>query len=255
MKQPLILWISAVILSFLTGYIQNASGQYYPVTGTIGVEGKKVSYKFDKIFSDKDRYKFIIRSDNPDVQCILKWRDEKSDGWNSVEMSSEDKAFFCYIPRQSAGKKIQYFAEIYSGEKKHIIPGKPVVMLFRGYVPSVISSLHFIILFAGLLLSYRTGLSALGGINENKKIKKLTLFTVSLFFVYTIALTPFKKSFEQNAIGNKVIPVTSLFDLQSILLLLIWIAAMIFIFRFKDPRKPAILVSVLTVLVFLFIRN
>jgi len=251
MKRPLILWSAALLLTFLTGYIQSGTSEFYPVTGTIGIDEKKVSYRFEKLYNGKDNYKFIIRTDNPGIKCFVKWKNEMVKNWNSIEMKKKDEAFIAEIPRQEAGKKIFYFAEISKGEKKFVVPDKPVLLLFQGYVPSMISSLSFFTLFAGLLLSFRTGLEFF---NENQKIKKLTLFTTSFFFLYTIAVTPLKKSFELNAINNKVVPVTSLFDLQSILLFLLWIAAMIIIFKAKDPKKPIVIFSILTVSVFLFVR-
>ncbi len=251
MKRPLILWSSALLLTFLTGYIQSGTSEFYPVTGTIGIDEKKVSYRFEKIYNGNDNYKFIIRTDNPDIKCIAKWKNEIANDWNSIEMKKNNEAFIAEIPRHEAGEKILYFAEISKDEKKFVVPDKPVLLLFQGYVPSMIGSLSFFTLFTGLLLSFRTGLEFF---NENQRIKKLTLFTTSFFFLYTIAVTPLKKSYELNAINNKVVPVTFLFDLQSILLFLLWIAAMIIIFKAKDSKKPALIFSILTVLVFLFVR-
>ncbi len=254
MKQTLILWSSAFLLTFLTGYIQSGTSEYYPVTGTIGIDGKKVSYRFEKIYNDKDDYRFIIRTDNPDIQAVVKWKNTNAVDWKTIEMKKDDKALIADIPKQNAGEKILYFAEIYKDGKKYIVPDKPVMLLFQGYVPSMISFLSNFALFSGLLLSFRTGLSALGGFNENQKIKKLTLFTMGFFFVYTIAVTPLRKSYELNAINNKVVPITSLSDLQSILLFLIWIAAMVVVFKAKNPKPAAMVFAIVTALVFLFVR-
>jgi hypothetical protein len=267
MKHSLILWSSALLLTFLTGYIQSGTSEYYPVTGTIGIDEKKVSYRFEKFFNDKDDYRFIIRTDNPDIQAVVKWKKTRTSNidlsevdwkneekWKMIEMKNNNDALIANIPKQNAGEIILYFAEIYKDGKKYIVPDKPVTLLFQGYVPSMISFLSNFALFGGLLLSYRTGLSALGGFNENQKIKKLTLFTVALFFVYTIAVTPLRKSYELNAINNKVIPITSLFDIQSILLFLLWIAAMVIVFKVKNPKRFATTFAVLTALVFLFIK-
>lgn len=254
MKQPLILWISALILTFLTGYIQSGTSDHYPVTGTIGIDEKKVSYRFEKIFNDKENYKFIIRTDNPDINSIVKWKKEDEENWQIVEMKKDNAVFIAYIPKQNAGEKILYYAEIYKDEVKYLVPDKPVTLLFRGYVPSMISFLSNFALFGGLILSFRIGLAALGGNKESLKIKKFTLFTTGFFFVYTIAVTPLRKSYELGAINKKVVSIETLFDVQALLLFVLWIIAMIVIFKVKNQNIPAIVFSVLTALIFLFIR-
>jgi hypothetical protein len=43
MKNEIILWLSSLIIVFIIGYIKNVTDKDYPVTGTFGIEGKKVS--------------------------------------------------------------------------------------------------------------------------------------------------------------------------------------------------------------------
>jgi len=252
MKQTFILWASALILTFLTGYIQSGISEYFPVTGTIGIDGKKVSYRFEKIFNDQGNYIFIIRTDNPDIEAELKWKHISESEYNSIKMDKVKEALTAEIPRQPAGKKILHFAEIKKDGEKYTVPDKPVELLFQGYVPPMISFLSSFALLGGLFLSYRTGLSAIGGIIENKKIKKFSLFTFAFFFVYSIAVTPLRKSFELDAINKKVVPITELYDLQSILLFLLWIAAIIFIFKTRIGKEASLVFAVATALVFLF---
>ena len=251
MKHSLILWSSAFLLTFLTGYIQSGTSEFYPVTGTIGIDEKKVSYRFEKIFNDKGDYIFILRTDNQDIKAVVKWKNIDSDDWQTINMKNNNDALLGEIPRQKAGEKIFYYAEISKDEKKFRVPDKPVELLFQGHVPSMISFLSSFALFGGLLLSFRTGLEFF---NENQKIKKLTLFTITFFFVYTVAVTPLRKSYEINAINNKVVSITSLFDLQSVLLFLLWIAALIVVFKIKNPKPASIIFAIATALVFLFIR-
>lgn len=249
MKRPLILWSGALLLTFLTGYIQSGTSEYYPVTGTIGIGSGKATYKFEKIYSDSGDYKFIIRIDDPTVNGEVKWKRQNSNEWNTIKLGKNSNTLYCKIPKQKAGRTMLYYAKLRKDNWTYNLPGEPVKILFLGYVPSTISFLNFFTLFGGLLLSFRVGLEFF---NENQKIKKLTLFTVSFFFLYTIAVTPLKKSYELNAVNNKVVPITDLFDLQSIIFFVLWIAAMVIIFNVKDAKYPALFFSILTALVFLF---
>lgn len=251
MKQSIILWVSALFITFLSGFIESGTSVFYPVTGTIGIEDRRVSYKFDKIFSGKDNYSLILRTDNQNVSGYVKWRKENAAEWNSIELVKSEKALIAEIPKQEAGEKIIYFVELYNNSKVYKVPDNPLQLLFIGHVPSTINFLHFFTLFGGLLLCFRTGLEFF---NENQKIKKLSLFTVGFFFLYTIAVTPLKKSYELGLINKKVLPLTSLWDLQSILLFALWITAMVVLFKVKNPKMPALVFSVATLLVFLFVR-
>ncbi len=251
MKHSLILWSASLLLTFLTGYLHSGTSEYYPVTGTIGIDGKKVSYRFEKIYKGEDNYQFIIRTDNNDIRVIMKWKKENDDNWRNVEMKPVDNALISEIPLQKANEKILYYAEIKKGNESYSIPDKPVSLLFLGNVPSMIGFLSSFSLFGGLLLSFRTGLEFF---NEHQKIKKLSLFTVTFFFVYSIAVTPLQKSYEFNAINHKILQISSLFDVYSLILFSVWIIGMIVLFKVKNQKPAALVFSILTVLVFLFIR-
>ena len=77
MKQQLILWISSIILTFLIGYTRNVTDEYYPVTGTLGIEGQKVSYKLDKVHYGDEPYKLIVLTEYDELSIKCVW---KSDG-------------------------------------------------------------------------------------------------------------------------------------------------------------------------------
>ncbi len=119
-------------------------------------------------------------------------------------------------------------------------------------LPSKVSILSSLVLFTALLLSFRVGLEYF---NENQKIKKLTLPAVTFFFFYSIAITPLRKTYELNALNKLVPSITELFDLQSIILFVLWITAMIVIFNSRNPKLPALIFSIMTAVVFLVVRT
>ena len=74
MKNEIILWLSSLAILFLIGYVKNVTDADYPITGTFGIEGKKVSYKLDKVCYEKENYTNLIISDNEEIQASLIWR-------------------------------------------------------------------------------------------------------------------------------------------------------------------------------------
>jgi hypothetical protein len=63
MKNQIIPWSASLVIVFLIGYFKAVTSVNYPVTGTFGIEGKKVSYKLDKICYNQTSYRNIVISD------------------------------------------------------------------------------------------------------------------------------------------------------------------------------------------------
>src|SRR3989304_1247919 len=76
MKQSLILWIAAAIITFLVGFIQNRTSAAYPTSGTIGIESQKVSFHFKKVYRDKNDYVLLLRTEIEN-RILLNYRNKK----------------------------------------------------------------------------------------------------------------------------------------------------------------------------------
>lgn len=253
MKQIFILWLGAAVITYLAGYLNSATGPYYPVTGTIGIEGEKVSFKFDRIIRTNEDYNIFIRSDKTDVTGVLLWKkmNDKND-WHNADIYKDRGILTASIPAQSPLTECEYKAVLMYNDKEYPMPAdkKTVTILFLGEVPAAISILYFIFLYGGLLLAIRTGLDFF---NENQKIKKLSLFTLIFFSMHALFMNPLKKSFEIGAVNKNVPDISAIFDVQSLLFLILWIAAVIIFFKVKNPRFPSLISGIITIITFLFL--
>ena len=106
MKNQIILWLSSLVILFLIGYIKNVTDKNYPVTGTFGIEGYKVSYKLDKVSDEKSTYKNIVISDIKGVSGKIIWF--RNNEHNETEMIEIDRGLAGEIPVLKAGQKINY---------------------------------------------------------------------------------------------------------------------------------------------------
>ncbi len=136
MKNQVILWLSSIIIVFLIGYVKNVTYKYYPVTGTFGIEGYKVSYKLDQETFDQSSYKNIIISDIKGLTRKLIWF--KEDERNELTFRKIDKRLVCEIPILKPGQKITYKILILNYKNRtYKIPEKDFVRLtFWGNIPS-----------------------------------------------------------------------------------------------------------------------
>jgi hypothetical protein len=249
MKQSLILWIAAGVITFLAGFLQSRVSEKYPVSGSFGIDGKEISYKLDRVYSGKDNYKFLIQSETPVLIGKLYWRKHGSGKWNIIELNDSANVLIGEIPNQEPLTKIEYFVKLFSNEKEHTIPAedKIVKLTFLGAVPAKINIYYWLTLLGGLFLAIRTGLEYF---NIPGKMKKIEVFTLIFFVVNVFAFHPVKTSYELGAIGKTAIPITSMFQIASILLLITWIIATALIFNTKKYRIWAPVAALITIIIF-----
>ncbi len=250
MKQNIILWISAVIIIFITGYLQRLTSPEYPISATVGIGGKKVIYSFDKVHYGIKDYKIIIHSEVQNIKGSIEWKSvSDSAGWNVTALKNEGNLLSGSIPIKNIPGKLEYRVKINYLNKNYYLPfNNSVVMKTYGNVPSRIFFYYYFFLYIGLILAVRTGLDAFN--DKRPRMKMYSIFTTIAFFAYAFAFNPIKNTYEAGSIGTKILPMSSIFDLSPIILFAIWVAAMILIFNIKKNRPIAIASSVITLIFF-----
>ena len=250
MKNEFILWFCSIILVFLIGYIKNITDKDYPITGTFGIEGKKVSYKLDKISYDKKMYKNIIISDISGIQGKLIW---VKDGMQHVASYKDvGKGLECEIPRLMPGQQINYKVVINYGERTFEIPQDGFTTLtFWGNIPSGVNWLTFILLYGGLLMSFRCLLELF---NKNKNLKKYAVITTTLFLTLTSIIIPLRNSYKLGAINSFVPPIIDLIEPILLVILFLWISGTVLIFYKKSIRLVTIIITSVTFILFFFFK-
>lgn len=248
MKQTFILWLSACVITFLAGYINSTLSSDYPVTGTIGIEGRKVSYNLAKKFNTKENYNVLLRSDVDSLNAKVIWKKKQSTQWNEIAMKDSAEFLSAKLPLFIINDIVQYRIIATRNDKNYLMPGnKPVEMIFEGKVPSTFMILYYLTLLGGLLLSTRAGLEYF---KQNNHTKRFSILTLIAFFLYTVAVTPVKRTFELDVVNYRVPFITELFDLQSVLFLLLWIAGMTLAFKTKNYKLNVLIISCVTILVY-----
>ncbi len=246
MKNEIILWLSSFVLVFLIGYAKNVTDKDYPITSTFGIEGKKVSYKLDKVCFDKSSYKNIIISDIKGIEArmILMYKD------NAYETLYKEiaRGLECEIPILKAGREIRYKLLIKYKEKTFEIPNKEFVTLkFWGDIPSPVKIFYFILLYGGLLMILRSTLELF---NKNKNLKKYSIIAITLYITLITIIYPLFITYKIGAINHFVPPISDLFNPLLIIIITSWIVGTILIFNKIYIRIVTIIISTITILIF-----
>jgi hypothetical protein len=246
MKNQIILWLSSLVVVFLIGYVKNITDKDYPITSTFGIEGKKVSYKLDKVCYDKESYKNIIISDIQGIRARLFWRNNNQQ--YETDYKNIEDGLECNIPIQKPGQEIKYKLVIqHKGKTFEIFKKEFIPLMFWGHIPSPVHILHFILLFGALLMSLR---SLLELFNNNRNLKKYAVITCTLFITLITIIAPLRNSYKLGAINNYVPPVTDLIEPILLLILFQWISGTILIFNKKYINSVTIFISSSTILLF-----
>ena len=246
MKNQIILWLSSLIILFLIGYVKNVTSKDYPITGTFGIEGKKVSYKLDKLSFDKTSYKNIIISDIEGVEGKLVWI--KNEVKYETEFQKIERGLSGEIPKLEPGQQIKYKIFLTYVDKKFEIPEKDFVTLtFWGNVPSPVNIIKFILLYGGLLMSIRCVLELF---NKNKNLKKYTVIVCALFILLTILIHPLYNTYKLGAINNYIPSVIELIEPLFLLIMSLWVVGAVLVFNNKFTNTVIVIITSATILLY-----
>ena len=248
-KENIILWLTSFVTVFLAVYISNIFDEDYPITSTFGIEGKKVSYRFEKVHYGNEDHKVMIRTDVAELAGSLFWKSDTDSNWQSKELKKSDLILSENIPASNPTEMVNYYIELNHKDKKYILPdNQKVTLTFFGKIPVFINVLEHILLYLGLVLAVRTGLEFF---NNGAKSKKFGFLTLILFLPYIALINPLYLTYKYGFINSSIPPITKLFLLSDIGIFIIWIGTMITIFV-SDKFKFLPLVSVVLILIIYF---
>jgi len=249
MKNQIILWLSSFVIVFLIGYVKNVTDKDYPVTGTFGIEGRKVSYKLDKESFTKSYYSNIIISDIDGIEAKLLLKNDNSQ--NELGYSLTNLRLACQILKLKPGQSIQYKIIIKHKDQIFEIPENDFATLtFWGNIPFPVKLLYSILLYSGLLMAIR---SLLEIFNNNQNLKKILVIGCSIFIILIIIINPLYSTYKLGAMNHFIPSFSQLFDPLLLSILIIWIAGTTFIFNRVFVKTITVAIAVLTVLLFFFI--
>lgn len=250
MKQTIILWCGAVIITLLAGYLNSVNSPYYPYSSTIGVDGKKVTFFVERKHSGDNPYELIIRTDIDSILGFVFWKENGKD-WNKSELvfDSENKILKTEIPSSKPkGTKDIYFSINRNNKEYRYPPEGSIKITFFGELKRGYGYTYFIFLFAVILISARAGLEVF----RNKKLKALFIFATIGQILWALFLVPIKNTFELMSPGDKILPIGELFEIIPLIIASIWVAGLIGIFNTKRKKEFALGATILSIALFIF---
>lgn len=265
MGKMMLYWIIATLITLSAAYYQRTTGPTYPKRLTIDVNDVETELKLVRSLSLDDRAEIKLNMKDTNVQARLYFRryptneeyrkvdfsykSYKLDSWfmNKVFKISKDEGFFAEVEQQAPAGKIQYYFEITDTQgTKNYFQDEPIVVRFKGAVPSIVLTPHIFFMFFAMLLATLSGILA---IFRNKYFRIYTFVTFIFLLIGGMILGPVVQKYAFGDLWTGVPFGWDLTDNKTLIAFIFWIIAVIGNVR-KERRILTIIATIVLLLVY-----
>ncbi len=195
-QKSVLLWILSFVLMAALAVYQRATGPTYPVSGKIELDGKHYPYKLLRTHDTGKDAPFSMELPE-DASLTFRFKRYKShDNWTEQELIPIQGKVNAFLPHQPAAGKIEYEVFVHHLGKDFPLQNEPVILRFKGAVPSFILLPHIFFMFFAMVFSIRTGFEAL--LRRNGSLI-FNLVTMMLFLIGGLILGPIVQKYAFDA--------------------------------------------------------
>jgi hypothetical protein len=259
-----ILWFLAIVITIGTAYYQRKTGPTYPKSVNVNVNDSTYEIKLVRSLGLDERPEVRLKITDPAVQAKLWYKRFKtSDEYvssvfrykvypvhsflmNKVFRITEEKGYFAEVPQQPPAGKIQYYIELTDSKgTTTLLKDSPVVIRFKGTVPSYILTPHILFMFLAMLFSTLAGLMSLV---KHTLYRKYSLWTLILLIAGGMILGPLVQKYAFGELWTGIPFGWDLTDNKTLIALLFWILAVVMNRKKERPFYTALAAFVLLVI-------
>ena len=166
---------------------------------------------------------------------------------NKVFKITEEKGFFAALPKQPPAGKLQYYLEITDLKGTQVLfKEKPIIVRYKGGVPSSVLVPHVIMMFVAMLFSTLAGLMALTRVSI---YKKYALWTLILLTAGGMIMGPVVQKFAFGEFWTGIPFGWDLTDNKTLITFLFWVLA-VYMNRKSDKPVYTIIAAIVLLLVY-----
>lgn len=259
-----IYWLIALVITLTAAIYQQKTGPTYPKRTTIEVNNSKYDLKLVRSLSlDEDPFVKLSINDST-IEAVIFYRRFPSKGefesaefkyfnkpvesfvMNKIFGIEKDEGFLAEIPKQLPAGKMEYYFEITDNNKTvSYFKEKPIVIRFKGAVPSVYLLPHIFLMFFAMLFSSIAGLMAAFG---NIKYKKYSIITFFFLFAGGLILGPIVQLYAFGDLWTGVPFGWDLTDNKTLISFIFWLIAVLMNRKGKRPVYVVLAAVVLLII-------
>jgi hypothetical protein len=260
-----ILWVLAIVITIGAAYYQRKTGPTYPKTVNVNLNDLPYEIKLVRSLGLDEKPEIRLKITDKTINAKLWYKKFKtSDGYTSSDFSykiypvnsfvmnkifriNEVSGLYAEIPQQPPAGKLQYYIELTDSKgTTTILKETPVVIRFKGAVPSYILVPHILFMFVAMLFSTLAGLMA---IIKYPLYRKYSVWTLVLFIAGGLILGPIVQKYAFGDLWTGVPFGWDLTDNKTLIAFLFWTLAVI-MNRKKERPFYTIVASAVLLLVF-----
>ena len=244
-------WLIAILITLSAAYYQRTTGPTYPKKIKITANGTEYMVRMVRSLGldENSEVKLAITDASLHAKLYYK-RFQTNDPYTSADFAyaerpvnsfvmnkvfkmKTEKGFFAQVPQQPPAGKIQYYTEITDSKgTQTYFKESPIVIRFKGTVPTYILAPHILSMFIAMLLSTLAGAMALG---KHSRYKFYGTVALVLFIVGGLILGPLVQKFAFGEFWTGIPFGWDLTDNKTLIALIGWIAAVWFNRKEEKP--------------------
>lgn len=264
MKKTLI-WIFTIIITLAAAYYQRKTGPTYPISVKITLNDTEHELKLVRSLGLDERPEVKLHVYDTLVKAVLFYKRFKTDEeyksadfnyrvypvnsfvMNKVFKMNEEKGLFAQLPPEPPAGKLQYYIEITDNKgTQTIMKDEPVVIRFKGAVPSMVLTPHILIMFLAMLFSTAAGMMALF---RMPSFRLTAIWTLALLAAGGMILGPIVQKYAFGELWTGIPFGWDLTDNKTLIAFLFWVLAVI-MNRKKEKPVYTILAAAVLLLVY-----
>lgn len=243
-------WVLTFLITVSSAVYQHLTGPTYSLRGTAAIEDTQIKFRLPRSAETGKDHEFEIRVSDPDIGGYIIYRRYKTaDEWTRVPLIRKEDIFSGRLPHQPPAGKLEYKVVLESDDDHLSLSGThPIVIRFKGVVPTAVLIPHIIIIFLAMLFSTRAGLESL---DRTSNPRKYALWAAGLLFVGGMIFGPLVQKFAFGTLWTGFPLGYDLTDNKTLIAMIGWIVAIIAGRRGKPARGWVLGASILMLVIFL----
>jgi hypothetical protein len=229
-----ILWTLTIVITLSAAYYQRKTGPTYPKQVSVILNDTVYKLKLVRSIALDERSEVRLNIKDPEIHAKIHFRRfNVEEEYHTADFSNDEKGLYAPVPQQPAAGKIQYYLEITDHKGTQMLfEEDPIVIRYKGGVPSPILIPHIIIMFVAMLFSTLAGLMALA---RFPLYKKYSFWTLILLAAGGMVLGPLVQFYAFGDLWTGVPFGWDLTDNKTLISFLFWILA---VFMNRKTNKP-----------------
>ena len=260
-----ILWVLTIVITLGAAYYQRKTGPTHPRAISVILNDSVYKLSLIRSISLDDRSEVKLKVKDPSIKAKLYYKrlnvDEdfqasefnfkvypvESPLMNKVFKITEEKGLFAALPQQPPAGKLQYYLEITDLKGTQVLfKEEPVIVRYKGGVPSSALVPHVIMMFVAMLFSTLAGLMAL---TKVPLYKKFALWTLILLTAGGMIMGPVVQKYAFGEFWTGIPFGWDLTDNKTLITFLVWVLA-VYMNRKTDKPVYTIIAAVVLLLVY-----